>query len=84
MAVYAAFTDPDIYAAVALVSSVGSGAPTPKRPIPILLTFGTKDLYTPATFMTSVSSWLKFDSCTATPKVIRPYPATNANSTVTQ
>jgi poly(3-hydroxybutyrate) depolymerase len=84
MAVYAAFTDPDIFAAVAPVSSVGSGAPIPKRPIPILLTFGTKDLYTPATFMASVAGWLKFDSCTNTPTVLRPYPATNANSAVTR
>lgn len=84
MAVYAAFTDPDIYAAVAPVSSVGSGAPTPKRPIPILLTFGTQDLYTPATFMASVDGWLKFDSCASAPTVIRPYPATNNNSTVTR
>lgn len=83
-AVYAAFSYPDVYAAVAPVSSVGSGAPTPKRPIPILLTFGTKDLYTPATFMASVASWVKFDSCSATPVVARPYPATNAKSVVTR
>lgn len=83
MAVYAGFTDPDVYAAVAPVSSVGSGAPTPKRPIPIHLTFGTKDLYTPATFMASVAGWIKFDSCAATPAIVRPYPAANANSVVT-
>jgi poly(3-hydroxybutyrate) depolymerase len=84
MAVYAGFTDPDVYAAVAPVSSVGSGAPTPERPIPIHLTFGTKDLYTPSTFMASVAGWTKFDSCTANPTVIRPYPASNANSVVTR
>lgn len=84
MAVYAGFSYPDVYAAVAPVSSVGSGAPTPKRPIPILLTFGTNDLYTPATFMESVSGWIKFDSCAATPEVIRPYPATNTASVVTR
>lgn len=84
MAVYAGFTDPDVYAAVAPVSSVGSGAPTPKRPIPIHLTFGTNDLYTPATFMASVAGWVKFDSCAAIPAIIRPYPAANANSVVTQ
>lgn len=83
-AVYAAFSYPDIYAAVAPVSSVGSGAPTPKRPIPILLTFGTNDLYTPATFMASVASWLKFDSCSTVPTVVRPYPATNPKSVVTR
>jgi poly(3-hydroxybutyrate) depolymerase len=83
-AVYAAFSYPDVYAAVAPVSSVGSGAPTPKRPIPILLTFGTNDLYTPATFMASVASWLKIDSCATTPVVVRPYPATNAKSVVTR
>jgi poly(3-hydroxybutyrate) depolymerase len=83
-AVYAAFNYPDVYAAVAPVSSVGSGAPTPKRPIPILLTFGTKDLYTPATFMASVAGWIKIDSCAATPTVVRPYPATNSKSVVTR
>jgi len=83
-AVYAAFSYPDVYAAVAPVSSVGSGAPTPKRPIPILLTFGTNDLYTPATFMASVASWIKIDSCSASPVVVRPYPTTNANSVVTR
>jgi poly(3-hydroxybutyrate) depolymerase len=83
-AVYAAFSYPDVYAAVAPVSSVGSGAPTPKRPIPIFLTFGTKDLYTPATFMASVASWIKIDSCSATPTVVRPYPATNSKSVVTR
>lgn len=83
-AVYAAFNYPDVFAAVAPVSSVGSGAPTPRRPVPILLTFGTKDLYTPATFMASVASWVKFDSCAASPKVTRPYPATNARSVVTR
>lgn len=84
MAVYAGFTHPETYAAIAPVSSVGSGAPTPKRPIPILLTFGTKDLYSPATFMQSVASWLKFDSCPATPTVVRPYPATSSKSMVTR
>ena len=83
-AVYAAFSYPDVYAAVARVSSVGSGAPVPKRPIPILLTFGTKDLYTPATFMASVAQWLKIDSCNATPAVTRPYPTTNTKSVVTR
>ena len=83
-AVYAAFSYPDVFAAVAPVSSVGSGAPTPRRPVPILLTFGTKDLYTPATFMSSVASWIKFDSCKGNPVVTRPYPSTNAKSVVTR
>lgn len=83
-AVYAAFSYPDVFAAVAPVSSVGSGAPTPKRPVPILLTFGTKDLYTPATFMSSVASWVKIDSCKGNPVVVRPYPATNSRSVVTR
>lgn len=84
MAVYVGFQYPDVFAAIAPVSSVGSGAAAPKRPIPILLTFGTKDLYTPATFMASVSSWLKFDSCSATAVVTRPYPSTNKQSLVTR
>ena len=83
-AVYAAFNYPDVFAAVAPVSSVGSGAPAPKRPVPILLTFGTKDLYTPATFMSSVASWVKIDSCKGSPIVVRPYPTTNSKSVVTR
>lgn len=83
-AVYAAFSYPDVFAAVAPVSSMGSGAPTPKRPVPILLTFGTKDLYAPATFMASVASWVKIDSCKGSPVVVHPYPSTNAQSVVTR
>jgi len=83
-AVYAAFRNPDVYAAVAPVSSVGSGSPNPSRPIPIFLTFGTNDIYTPATFMASVAGWLKLDSCSTTPTVVRPYPATNPKSVVTR
>gem|GEM_PF-586133 len=83
-AVYAAFSYPDVFAAVAPVSSVGSGAPTPKRPVPIRLTFGTKDMYPSSTFMASVAGWVKLDSCTGSPEVIRPYPTTNAKSTVTR
>ena len=84
MTVYAGFSYPDVFAAIAPVSSVGSGAPTPKRPIPVRLTFGTKDMYPSSTFMASVASWVKIDTCTGSPEVIRPYPTTNTKSTVTR
>jgi poly(hydroxyalkanoate) depolymerase family esterase len=85
MTVYIGFQYPDVFAAIAPVSSVGSGAVTPKRPIPIFLTFGTgSDIYSAATFMSSVSGWLKIDSCTDSVVVTRPYPSSNAKSVVTR
>jgi poly(3-hydroxybutyrate) depolymerase len=75
----------DVFAAIAPVSGLlPSGTCTPKRPVPMLLKFGTKDVATPASFMASVNSWLKLNSCPATPVVTKPYPATNPKSSVTR
>jgi poly(3-hydroxybutyrate) depolymerase len=82
--VYAGFKYPDVFAAIAPVSSIGKGAALPNRPIPILLTFGTKDIYSQTEFMSAVSSWLKVDSCPATAVITRPYPSSNSQSTVTR
>ena len=82
--VYAGFKYPDVFAAIAPVSSIGSGSTPPKRPIPIFLTFGTSDIYPVTTFMSAVNSWLKIDSCTSTVIRTRPYPSSNTQSTVTR
>jgi len=73
----------DVFAAIAPVSAAGSAC-TPSRRIPVLLTFGTKDLYPSAQFITCLTRWAGLDSCPATPVVTRPYPATNPQSVVTR
>ncbi|NLG16890.1 MAG: T9SS type A sorting domain-containing protein [Fibrobacter sp.] len=84
MAVYIGFQYPEIFAAIAPTSSIGSGAPAPKKPIPIFLTFGTNDMYPVATFMSAVSSWLEIDSCPSAAVFERPYPLSNTRSVVTR
>ncbi len=84
MTVYAGFQYPDVFAAIAPVSSIGSGAPAPKHPIPIFLTFGTKDIYPPATFMSAVNTWLKINDCTSAAVITRPFPVSNQKSVVTR
>jgi poly(3-hydroxybutyrate) depolymerase len=74
----------DVVAAIAPVSGMLNGTCTLKRPVPMYLKFGTNDVATPSSFMASVSSWLKFDSCPSTPTVTRPYPADNPKSAVTR
>jgi hypothetical protein len=74
----------DIFAAIAPVSGLSTGACKLKRPVPMFLTFGTDDVATPASFMSSVNSWLKLDSCPSAPVVTRPYPSSNAQSLVTR
>jgi poly(3-hydroxybutyrate) depolymerase len=74
----------DKFAAIAPVSGLLSGSCKPARAVPMFLTFGTADVATPASFMQSVDAWVKLAECPATPKVTRPYPATNANSVVTR
>jgi poly(3-hydroxybutyrate) depolymerase len=75
----------DVFAAIAPVSGLlPSGTCTLKRPVPMFLKFGTNDVATPASFMSSVNSWLKLDSCPSTPVVTRPYPSTNPKSKVTR
>lgn len=74
----------DKFAAVAPVSGRIQETCTPKRPIPLLAIFGTKDVLTPAAFMKDMAAIADFDGCPKTPSVVtRPYPADNANSAVT-
>jgi len=73
----------DIFAAIAPVSAAGTAC-TPSRPIPVFLTFGTKDMYPTTNFITSLKRWAGIDSCPSTPVITRPYPATNAQSVVTR
>jgi polyhydroxybutyrate depolymerase len=74
----------DKFAAIAPVSGNIPATCKPARAIPMFLTFGTKDIATPDKFMASASAWAKLDECPATPTVVRPYPASNANSLVTR
>jgi poly(3-hydroxybutyrate) depolymerase len=74
----------DKFAAIAPVSGRIQETCTPKRPIPMLAIFGTKDVLTPANFLKDVMIISDFDGCPKTPAVTRPYPAGNASSTVTQ
>jgi poly(3-hydroxybutyrate) depolymerase len=73
----------DVFAAIAPVSAAGTAC-TPKRAIPVFLTFGTKDMSPVATYMASVSRWADFNKCASTPVVTRPYPSTNPQSNVTR
>jgi poly(3-hydroxybutyrate) depolymerase len=73
----------DVFAAIAPVSAAGSAC-TPKRAIPVFLTFGTKDMSPTSTYMTSVNRWVAADGCPSTPVVTRPYPSTNPQSVVTR
>jgi poly(3-hydroxybutyrate) depolymerase len=73
----------DVFAAIAPVSAAGSEC-TPKRAIPVFLTFGTKDMSPVSTYMASVNRWVAADGCPATPQVTRPYPYTNPQSVVTR
>jgi poly(3-hydroxybutyrate) depolymerase len=74
----------DKFAAIAPVSGRIQETCVPKRPIPMLAIFGTKDVLTPADFLKDVMIISDFDGCPKTPAVTRPYPAGNANSVVTQ
>ncbi len=74
----------DKFAAIAPVSGNIPATCTPSRAIPMFLTFGTKDIATPAKFMSSTESWAKLNACPTTPTLSRPYPASNPNSLVTR
>jgi polyhydroxybutyrate depolymerase len=74
----------DKFAAIAPVSGNIPATCKPARAIPMFLTFGGKDIAKPEVFMASASSWAKLDECPATPTVMHPYPASNANSLVTR
>jgi poly(3-hydroxybutyrate) depolymerase len=73
----------DIFAAIAPVSAAGSAC-TPSRKVPLLLTFGTSDLYPTSTFMAAITRWVATDGCTGSPTITRPYPASNPSSGVTR
>jgi len=74
----------DKFAAIAPVSGNIPANCKPARPIPMFLTFGTKDIATPDKFMQSAQTWATLDGCPSTPTVTRPYPAANASSVVTR
>jgi poly(3-hydroxybutyrate) depolymerase len=85
MTVYIGFQYPDIFAAIAPVSSTGSGATPPKRPIPIFLTYGTgPGEVTFFDFKSAFKTWLQYYNCSSTPIITRPYPSSNPKSTVTR
>ena len=80
------YKHPEIFAAVAPVSghvpSFSTSAPL-KRPVPMFLTFGTKDISDVASFMKDVDTWLRLDSCDKSSyKKIRPYPANHPRSVI--
>lgn len=77
-----------IFAAVAPVSghipSFSTAAPLP-RPVPVLTTFGTKDISDVASFMKDIDTWLKLNGCDrASAKVQRPYPPGRSGSNVSR
>ncbi len=75
----------EIFAAIAPASGSLGGTCTLKRPVPVMMSFGTSgDIASPASFMTSVTTWAKLDSCPLTPKITRPYPPTNPKSVETR
>lgn len=75
----------EVFAAISPASGSLGGSCTLKRPVPVLMSFGTGgDIATPASFMTSVTKWAQLDSCPLTPKIIRPYPLTNPKSVETR
>jgi len=78
----------DIFAAIAptsgLITMGGTSSCSLKRPVSMRLTFGTKDVATPAQFMQCVTTWLTLCKCPTTPVITRPYPASNAKSVVTR
>jgi polyhydroxybutyrate depolymerase len=75
----------NVFAAMAAGSGRLSGTCTLKRPVPVFMSFGTKsDIYTPTAFMASVTSWVQYDSLSATPNVTRPYPSSNSKSVITR
>lgn len=84
MTVYIGFQYPDIFAAIAPVSSTGSGATPPKRPIPIFLTYGTGAGEMKVDFKAAFKNWLQYYNCSSTPIITRPYPSSNPKSTVTR
>lgn len=81
------YKHPEVFAAVAPVSghmpSFSNAAALP-RPVPMFLTFGTKDISDVASFMSDIAVWKRLNSCTTAPKVERPYPASNTHSVISR
>lgn len=79
------YKHPEVFAAVAPVSGHIPSFSTAKplsRPVPILITFGTKDISSVASFDADIETWKKLDSCSNTKTVVKPYPASKPNSVV--
>jgi len=66
------------------IPSFSTAAPLP-RPVPVLTTFGTKDISDVASFMKDIDTWLKLNNCDrSSAKVQRPYPAGRTASNVSR
>lgn len=76
----------EVFAAIAPVSGVlrDAAACSPKRPVPMILTFGTNEGFDVNGFIQSGNDWVKLNGCNASPTVQKPYPAGNPNSVVTR
>src|SRR5690606_15726089 len=74
----------DRFAAIAPVSGLLNGACAPKRPVPMIFTFGTNEGFDVNGFIESGEKWVELNGCTGSPTVARPYPAGNPNSVVTR
>lgn len=74
----------DVFAAIAPVSGLLNGNCSPKRPVPMIFTFGTNEGFDVNGFITSGDTWVKLNGCSTTPKVEKPYPASNTRSVVTR
>lgn len=73
----------DKIAAFAPVSGYLMGGPnaTASRPVPILHTHGTADdVCVYSSVQQHINAWVKFNGCSTTPEVIKPYPAYKPNS----
>lgn len=74
----------EIFAAIAPVSGLLNGNCNPKRPVPMIFTYGTNEGFDVNGFVQSGQKWVELNGCTGSPTVLKPYPATNANSVVTR
>lgn len=76
----------DVFAAIAPVSGLLRETETcsPKRPVPMIFTYGTNEGFDVDGFVQSGEKWVQLNGCTGTPNVARPYPAGNLNSVVTR
>ncbi len=73
----------DVFAAIAPVSSAGTVC-EPENKIPVLLTFGTQDIYPTDRFMESAERWAELNECPLNSEITSPYPASNTQSVVTR